>query len=64
MQQLYFKGNYLELVRSWNIFRQKFSLIPGDVPCDPEEVFDILVDVDDDLSLCNDAYLALVARSS
>ena len=64
MQQLYFKGNYLELVRSWNIFRQKFSLIPGDVLCDPEEVFDILADVDDDLILCNNAYLTLVARSS
>ena len=36
----------------------------GDVLCDPEEVFEIFVDLDNDLSVCRDAYLALVARSS
>ena len=36
----------------------------GDVLCDPEEVFEIFVGVDNDLSVCRDAYLALVARSS
>ena len=36
----------------------------GDVLCDPEEVFEIFVDVDNDLSVCRDAYLALVAQSS
>ena len=58
--QLYLKGNYLKLVRSRNISRKTFSLIPGAVLCNPE-VFDIFVDVDDDLIMCKDSYLALVA---
>ena len=62
-RQLHLKGNYLKLVISKNISRKKFSLIPGDVLCDPDDVFDI-VDVDDELSMCKDIYLELVARSS
>ena len=34
----------------------------GNVLCDQEEVLDIFVDLDDDLSVCKDAYLTLVAR--
>ena len=58
--QLYLKGNYLKLVRSKNISQKKFSLIHGDVLCDPDKVFDI-VDADNELSMCKDAYLELVA---
>ena len=61
--QLYLNGNYLKLVRLKNISWKKFSFIPDDVLCDPDEVFDI-VDVDNELSMCKDAYLELVARSS
>ena len=41
-----------------------FSLGPRDVLCDPDEVFEFFVDIDSDLSMSKDAYLALVARSS
>ena len=34
-----------------------------DVVCEPDEVFDF-VDVEDDLSMCKDAYLELMSRSS
>ena len=61
--QLYLKNNYLKLVTSRNISWKKFSLIPGDILCDPDKVCDI-VDVDNELSMCKDAYLELVARSS
>ena len=50
-------------MRSKNISQKKFSLIHGDVLCDPGEVYDI-ADVEDELSMCKDAYLELVARSS
>ena len=40
-----------------------FSLAPGDVLCDPDGVFDVF-DIDSDLSMPKDAYLALVAPSS
>ena len=38
-----------------------FSLVPGDVLCDPDEVFEVFVDIDSHLSMSKDAYLALVA---
>ena len=61
--ELYLKGNYLKLTRSKNIARKKFTLVPGDVVCEPDEVFDF-VDAEDDLSMCKDAYLGLISRSS
>ena len=39
------------------------GLVPGNVLCDPDEVFEVFVDIDSDLSLSKDVYLALVARS-
>ena len=39
-----------------------FSLVPGDVLCDPDQVFEAFVDIDTDLSMSKDAYLALVTR--
>ena len=41
-----------------------FSVVPGNVFCDPDEVFEVFVDIDSDLLMSKDAYLALVARSS
>ena len=44
-----------------------FSLVPGDVGdvfCDPVEVFEVFVDIDRDLSMPKDAYVALAAQSS
>ena len=61
--ELYLKGNYLKLTRLKNIARKKFTLVPGDVVCKPDKVFDF-VDVEDDLSMCKDAYLELMSRSS
>ena len=55
--------SYLMPERSKNISRKMFSLVLGDVLCDPDEVFEIFVDIDDNLSMLKDAYLALVAQS-
>ena len=44
------------LVRPKSISRRKLILIPDDVLCDPDEVFNI-VDVEDKLSMCKDAHL-------
>ena len=40
-----------------------FSPVPGDVLCDPDEVFEVFVDIDSDLSLSKDAYSALGNQS-
>ena len=41
-----------------------FSLVLGDVVCNPDKAFEVFVDIDSDLSISKDAYLALVAQSS
>ena len=60
-----FFNNVLErsvLERSRTISQKMFSLVPGDVLCDRDEVFEVFVD--SDVSMSKDAYLALVALSS
>ena len=52
-----------DLTRSKNIGRKKFTLVPGDVVWEPDEVFDF-VNVGDNLSMCKDPYLELISRSS
>ena len=41
-----------------------FILVPEDDLFDPDEVFEVFVGIDSDLSMLKDDYLALVARSS
>ena len=44
---------------------KKFSIVTGDALCDPEEVFEVFVDIDhDNHSMAKDAYLELVSRAS
>ena len=57
-------GGALKPERSRNISRKNFSLIGGDVSCEPEQIFKVFIDTESDLSMGKDAYLALVARSS
>ena len=52
-EQLFLRSNYLKLTRSKNIARKKFTLVPGDVICELDKVFDF-VDVEDSLSMCKD----------
>ena len=56
------KVYYLNPERSRSITRESFSLIAGDVVCEPEET--LFTDTESDLSLSKDAYFALVERSS
>ena len=56
--------SYLMPERSKNISRKMFSLVLGDVLCDPDEVLQIVVNIDGNLSMLKDTYLALVAQSS
>ena len=63
-RELFLRGSYLKPERSRNISRKMFSLVPGDVLCDPHEVSEVIVDINTELLMSKDAYLALVARSS
>ena len=41
----YLKGNHLKAERWRNMSLKKFSIVTGDVLCDPEEVFESFVDI-------------------
>ena len=62
-RKLYFRGNYLQLVKSKKISNKQFKLIEKDVVISPEEVFKIFIDVQKDLTMAADYYLGLVARA-
>ena len=62
--ELFLRGSYLKPEISKIISQNVFSLVPGDVLIDPHKVFEVFVDIDSNLSMSKDAYLALVALSS
>ena len=47
---LFLGGSYLKPERSRNISQKMLSLVPGEVLCDPDKVFEVFVDIDSDLS--------------
>ena len=61
--ELYFGGNYLQLVRSKKTSNKKFKIIEKDVIISPAEVFETFIDVQEDLSMAVDYYLALVGQA-
>ena len=61
--ELHFRGNYVQLVRSKKISNKQFTIIEKDVIISPEEVFETFIDVQDDLTMAVDYYLALVGRA-
>ena len=61
--ELYFRGNYLQLVRSKKISNKQVKIIEKDVIISPEEVFETFIDVQEDLTVVVDYYLALVGRA-
>ena len=58
--ELYFRGNYLQLVRSKTISNKQFKIIEKALIVSPEEVFEIFIDVQEDLTMPVDYYLALM----
>ena len=61
--ELYFRGNYLQLVRSKKMSNKQFKIIEKDVIISPEEVFETFIDVQEDLTMAVDSYLALVGQA-
>ena len=61
--ELYFRGNYLQLVRSKKISNKQFKIIEKDVIISSEEVFETFIDVQEDLTMAVNYYLGLVGRA-
>ena len=61
--ELYFRRNYLQLVRSKKISNKQFKIIEEDVIISSEEVFETFIDVQEDLTMAVDYYLALLGRA-
>ena len=53
----------LQLVRSKTISNEQFKIIEKDVIISPEEIFETFIDVQEDLTIAVDYYLALVGRA-
>ena len=58
-----FRGNYLQLVRSKKKSNKQFKIIEKDVIISPEEASETFIDVQEDLTMAVDYYLALVGRA-
>ena len=52
---------YLAKSRSRHL--KRFSIYPGDVICEPREVFDVFVDLADDLTMTKESFDALLSNA-
>ena len=61
---LFLRGNYLQITRSRSSKLHKFKVLPGEVLVEASEVFEIFVDISDDLTLDKEEFRELVDRAS
>ena len=61
--ELFFKGNYLKLMRSRSLNNKKSQILPTCVLFPPDNVYDTYVEIDNDLQLNINIYNALVAKA-
>ena len=61
---LYLRGKYLKQERSRSHHLKQFGIYPGDVTCEPSEVFEVFVEVSDDLVMSKESFESLVTRAT
>ena len=59
----YFRGKYLQKVRSRKPNKKQFQLINSDVFVTPNEVFEAFIGFDDELAIDSNKYLHLIEQS-
>jgi len=62
--QLYLSGKYLKKERSRSARFHKFSILPGKAICTPDEMFEVFVDVLENLTIEKETFSALITRAS
>ena len=63
MIEYFLCGKHLKMGRSRSTRYLKFSILPGDALCTLEEVFEVFVDILDDLTLDKETFKVLHMRA-
>ena len=58
----YFKGNYLQKIRSRNISKFQFKLLPNPVYLEPDEVYQAFVEIDENLTITKELYMTIASQ--
>ena len=58
----YFKGNYLQNIRSRNISKFKFKLLPNPVCLEPDEIYRPFVEIDENLTITKELYTTIASQ--
>ena len=58
----YFKGNYLQKIRSRNISKFWFKLLPNPVYLEPDEVDQPFVEIDENLTIIKEFYMTIASQ--
>ena len=61
--EYFLSGNHLKMGESRSTKYHKFSILPGDAFCALEEVFEVFVDISDNLKLDKETFKALQIRA-
>ena len=61
--EIFFRGNYLKLVRSRNSNVKQFQVIQREVLLPPDEINDTYIDINDDLQMNVNIYTALINKA-
>ena len=59
----YFQGYYLKLCRSKDIKVKNFTILPAKIAVTPDQVYDMYVDINDDLEIDYNIYNMLIAKA-
>ena len=62
--ELYFKGNYLKIIRSRSLNHKQFKVIPTNVAFEPDEVYGTDVNIDENLQVNVNIYTALLLKAN
>ena len=60
---LYIRGKYLKKERSRSTRVHKFNILSADPPCTPNEIFNVFVDVSEDLAIEKETFRELLSRA-
>ena len=58
----YFIGNYLQKIRSTNILKFKFKLLPKSVYFEPDEVYQPFVEIDESLTITKELHMTIASQ--